>query len=142
MVSPGSPAAVNGAPPVPVAPTSADTPTGKLPTAQQWLQSSLRMITVLLDHGASLLVRDEGGASALELAVGAPSVERLIRDRLPAQEAEAQAREEKSRPGGAAADKKKKSGAAPRAAADIKVEIVGGDAKAPPAVGGGCCLVS
>lgn len=143
IASPGSLVAEHVASLAPAAPASADTPTGKSPTSQQWLQSSLRLISLLLDHGASLLVRDEGGASALELAVGAPSVERLIHERLPQQvEAEAWAQQEKARPAAAAADKKDKPGAVTQAAADIKLEIVGGDAKAPSAVGGGCCLVT
>jgi len=139
---PGGTAAASGG----ASPATAGAASGNTPTSQQWLQSSLRMISVLLDHSASLTIRDEGGADAIQLAAGAPSVIGLLRERMPPEAetgAETGAEAEAGASTGKSAKRTKLKGG-PRAAQadDIKVEVVGGDAKVPPAVGGGCCLVA
>ena len=54
---------------------------GLSPSSQTWLLSSIRMMTLLLDAGASLEITDSDGADAHELAIGAPSVINLLRER-------------------------------------------------------------
>ena len=56
---------------------------GQSPGTKEWLQSSLAMIKLLVEGGATLTIRDQSGDDALALATGAPSIVKYLRGKLP-----------------------------------------------------------
>lgn len=77
---PNSPAAAppSGSPALPTSPSTPGSVVADSPGTQDWLASSIAMVNVLLENGASVGLRDESGADALKMAASAPSVFRLL----------------------------------------------------------------